>query len=103
MSLQVKRFIAENANGVDGIDSANACSHVRVSLLCCSEADCCIMHLRTVGPAGAAGDPVDSGMFIFKDVTKEQVEEYVQSDDYVKNGLVSSWSIKPYHVVVGNP
>eukprot|EP00877_Chromochloris_zofingiensis_P006344 jgi/Chrzof1/1963/Cz10g28040.t1 len=53
--------------------------------------------------AGAAGDPVDSGMFIFKDVTKEQVEEYVQSDDYVKNGLVSSWSIKPYHVVVGNP
>ncbi len=50
--------------------------------------------------AGALADPVDTGMFVFKDTSKEEIEEYVKSDAYVKAGLVSSWKIRPWMVVV---
>jgi uncharacterized protein len=51
--------------------------------------------------AGAAGDPVDSGLFIFKDLAAEDIEQYVKTDPYVLNGLVTSWTVKPYMVAIG--
>jgi uncharacterized protein len=51
--------------------------------------------------AGAAGDPVDCGVFIFKNMTAEEVEQFVKVDPYVINGLVTSWTVKPYMVAVG--
>lgn len=53
--------------------------------------------------AGAAGDPVEGAVFIFKDITKEEIEEFVKSDPYVLNGLVPDYNIKTYAVVVGSP
>lgn len=50
---------------------------------------------------GALADPVDGALFVFKDVTKDEVEAYVKADPYVKNGLVPSYTIRPYMVVVG--
>ena len=46
-------------------------------------------------------DPVDTGMFVFKDVTPEDIENYCKADAYVQNGLVSGWKIRPWVVVVG--
>jgi uncharacterized protein YciI len=61
----------------------------QVNVLCCA--------------AGAAGDPVEGAVFIFKNTTKDDIEAFVQADPYVQNGLVPNYSIKPYAVVVGSP
>jgi len=50
--------------------------------------------------AGAFADPVDGALFIFKNVPREEIDAYVQSDPYVVNGLVTGWKIKPWTVVV---
>ena len=50
--------------------------------------------------AGALAEPVDTGMFVFKDSTPEEIEQYCKEDAYVKNGLVSGWTIRPWVVVV---
>lgn len=53
--------------------------------------------------AGAAGDPVAGAVFIWKNATKDEIEDFVKSDPYVLNGLVPEYNIKPYAVVVGSP
>ena len=51
--------------------------------------------------AGALQDPVDTGVFVFKNVDKDFIEKFVQEDAYFKAGLVPSYSIRPWMVVVG--
>jgi len=46
-----------------------------------------------------AYDPPTGATFIFK--TKSEAEAFVNSDPYVKNGLVPSHKIIPYNVVTG--
>lgn len=50
--------------------------------------------------AGAFGDQPEGALFIFKDSSEADVKSFVQADPYVKNGLVPSFTIKPYAVVV---
>jgi uncharacterized protein len=50
---------------------------------------------------GAVGDPVDSAIFIFRGDDTAATEAFVKADPYVKNGLVTSWRIRPYHVAIG--
>ncbi len=50
--------------------------------------------------AGAFSDPVDGGLFIFKNTSKEEIDSYVKADPYVVHGLVTGWKIKPWTVVV---
>ncbi|KXZ41290.1 hypothetical protein GPECTOR_574g619 [Gonium pectorale] len=50
--------------------------------------------------AGAFGETPEGALFIFKNTTKEDIEKFVSADPYVQNGLVPSWNIKPYAVVV---
>lgn len=52
--------------------------------------------------AGAAGDPVDGAVFVFKNTSKEDIEEFVQTDPYMKAGLISSWSLQPFNAVAGS-
>ena len=52
--------------------------------------------------AGALTDPVDGAVFIFRNVTPEEVEAFVAADPYVKAGLVPSWTVRPYMVVAGD-
>lgn len=52
--------------------------------------------------AGALTDPPDSALLIFKTLDPKPVEDFVRNDPYVKNGLVKSWEIRPWTVVVGN-
>jgi uncharacterized protein len=51
---------------------------------------------------GAVGDPVDGGVIVFKVDDPAQVEEFVAKDPYVANGIVTSWRIRPWTVVVGS-
>lgn len=53
--------------------------------------------------AGATGSPPDGAMFLFKDTSQQDIEAFVQADPYFKNGLVTSYNISPYIVVVGAP
>ena len=52
--------------------------------------------------AGALIDPVDTGVFVFKNVSEERVRAFAEADAYVRAGLVTEVSIRPWMVVVGN-
>ena len=51
--------------------------------------------------AGAFADPVDGAAFVFTVEDRERVEAFVAADPYVANGLVPSWRVKEWTVVVG--
>eukprot|EP01025_Chloroclados_australasicus_P042823 TRINITY_DN45560_c0_g1_i2.p4 TRINITY_DN45560_c0_g1~~TRINITY_DN45560_c0_g1_i2.p4 ORF type:complete len:100 (-),score=16.86 TRINITY_DN45560_c0_g1_i2:316-615(-) len=51
--------------------------------------------------AGAFGQPPEGALFVFKEMSVEEIEKFVKDDPYVVNGLVTEWKIKPYAVVIG--
>lgn len=51
---------------------------------------------------GALADPADKTILLFRGESPEAAEAFVQADPYVKNGLVLSWEIREWNVVVGN-
>lgn len=51
--------------------------------------------------AGAWADPLDGAAFIFRVPSRDVVEGFVQADPYVQNGLVTSWHIREWNVVIG--
>jgi uncharacterized protein YciI len=50
---------------------------------------------------GALADPADKAIVVFKSDTKRAVEEFVENDPYVQEGLIRSWEIREWTVVVG--
>ncbi|MEO6122490.1 MAG: YciI-like protein [Ilumatobacteraceae bacterium] len=50
--------------------------------------------------AGAYADPADGAALIFKTDDRAIVEQFVGDDPYVNNGLVTSWTIRQWSVVV---
>ncbi len=52
--------------------------------------------------AGAFSDPADRALLIFRAPDKSVVEDFIQKDPYIVNGLVVRWEIRPWTVVVGN-
>ncbi|MGY1823105.1 YciI-like protein [Geodermatophilus sp. SYSU D00079] len=50
--------------------------------------------------AGALPDPYDRALLVWT-APREVVERFAGSDPYVVQGLVTSWTIRPWHVVVG--
>ena len=51
--------------------------------------------------AGALADPADGAVLIFKGDTPDAAHEFVKRDPYVKNGLITEWSVRPWNVVTG--
>lgn len=51
--------------------------------------------------AGAAGDPLDSAVFVFDCDSAAPIEAFVKADPYYVNGLVGRYTIKPWNTVVG--
>ena len=51
--------------------------------------------------AGAYTDPLDGAALVFRTETRAAVEAFVESDPYVRNGLVTGWRIRAWHVVLG--
>ncbi len=49
--------------------------------------------------AGALGTPPNGGAIVFRGVDRDQIEEFVDDDPYVQNGLVRSWRIEPWNLV----
>lgn len=51
--------------------------------------------------AGALAEPVDGAVFVFTTDDRSAVENFVASDPYVREGLVTAWRIRPWNVVIG--
>ena len=50
---------------------------------------------------GAVGDPVESGLLVFRCNSSDVPAEFARDDPYVKNGLVMQWKVRPWNTVVG--
>ncbi|MDF1561182.1 MAG: YciI-like protein [Bacteroidales bacterium] len=51
--------------------------------------------------AGAMAEPVDGAVLIFRGDNPDAAQDFVKRDPYVKNGLISEWSVRPWNVVTG--
>jgi hypothetical protein len=60
------------------------------------------LHARgEVVMAGAVGDPPHGAMFVFRAESAAVPTRFAEHDPYVTNGLVLSWHVEPWNVVVG--
>jgi uncharacterized protein len=48
-----------------------------------------------------AFDPPEGALLVFRADSAAEVEAFVRSDPYVRHGLVTSWRIRAWTVVVG--
>ena len=44
---------------------------------------------------GAVGDPVESGILMFKADSPAVAERFAQADPYVRHGVVTAWRVRP--------
>jgi len=51
--------------------------------------------------AGALAEPADGAVLIFKGGSPAVAEDFARNDPYVRNGLITEWSVRPWTVVVG--
>ncbi len=51
--------------------------------------------------AGAFADPVDGAAFVWNVDDPAVIHRFVESDPYVRNGLVTSWRLREWTVVIG--
>ena len=51
--------------------------------------------------AGALGDPPNGALLVFRTDGPAAVEEFAGADPYVREGLVTAWQVRPWHVVIG--
>lgn len=51
--------------------------------------------------AGALTEPVDRALLVWHTEDRRVIERFVEQDPYVRHGLVTSWTIRPWTVVVG--
>ncbi|CAB3768728.1 hypothetical protein B7G54_10940 [Burkholderia puraquae] len=51
--------------------------------------------------AGALQEPADQAVLVFEGDSPEAAESFARADPYVQNGLVTSWRVRPWRVVVG--
>lgn len=57
---------------------------------------------RGVLRLAGAFQPPDGALLVFQAGDRSAVEEFVRNDPYVKNGLVTSWRIREWTVVIGD-
>ncbi|MGZ3182028.1 MAG: YciI-like protein [Telluria sp.] len=50
---------------------------------------------------GVLAEPIDSALLVFRADSPQVVEDFVAADPYVRNGLVTSWTIRPWMTVAG--
>ena len=50
--------------------------------------------------AGALPDPYDRALLVWT-APREVVERFAEQDPYVRHGLVSAWTVRPWNVVIG--
>jgi uncharacterized protein len=52
--------------------------------------------------AGATAEPTDRAVLVWRTDDRSVVECFADGDPYVRNGLVTSWTIRPWTVVIGD-
>ena len=50
--------------------------------------------------AGALAEPPDRAVLVWRTDDRSVVERFADGDPYVRNGLVTSWTIRPWTVVI---
>jgi uncharacterized protein YciI len=50
---------------------------------------------------GALADPVDGAILLFQGDSAAVAEKFANADPYVRNGLVTTWRVRPWTTVVG--
>jgi uncharacterized protein YciI len=51
--------------------------------------------------AGALAEPTDRAVLVWRTDDRSVIERFANSDPYVHNGLVTSWTIRDWTVVIG--
>jgi hypothetical protein len=51
--------------------------------------------------AGALADPTDGAILLFQGDDDAHARAFAEADPYVKAGLVTKWSVRPWTTVVG--
>lgn len=51
--------------------------------------------------AGAFSEPVDGAALVFRSPDRAVVARFAEADPYVRKGLVTSWRVRGWNVVVG--
>jgi uncharacterized protein YciI len=51
--------------------------------------------------AGAFTDPADRALLVWSTEDRSVVEAFAEADPYVRNGLVRTWTVREWNVVVG--
>jgi uncharacterized protein len=51
--------------------------------------------------AGALAEPPDRAVLTWRTSDRSVIERFVDDDPYVRNGLVTSWTIRRWNVVIG--
>jgi len=51
--------------------------------------------------AGALSEPVDRSLLVFEGPDASVAENFARNDPYVIEGLVRSWRVRPWRVVIG--
>ena len=49
--------------------------------------------------AGAIGDPVHGGAFAFRVDDEAQIDEFMNADPYVQNGVITGHRVEPWNIV----
>lgn len=50
---------------------------------------------------GALSDPPDGAFLVFRGPDRSVAEAFARADPYVEHGIVSSWSVREWTVVIG--
>jgi uncharacterized protein len=51
--------------------------------------------------AGALADPADGAVLVFRGDHASVAEDFARNDPYVMHGLIHSWQVRPWTVVIG--
>ena len=52
--------------------------------------------------AGALSEPADGAVLVFRTETPDPVEAFARADPYVREGVVTAWTVRRWDVVVGD-
>jgi uncharacterized protein len=53
--------------------------------------------------AGALADPADRALLVWATEDRSVVTAFAEADPYVREGLVTAWTVRPWTVVIGGP
>jgi len=51
--------------------------------------------------AGAFAEPADGAALVFRGPDRAVAEDFARADPYVRNGLVTTWRVREWTVVIG--